>query len=40
MDFTVKTVPARLAALTAAPWAEMAGLRQSISARIRKEIGI
>jgi bifunctional non-homologous end joining protein LigD len=38
--FTVATVPARLAALAADPWAEMGGLRQSISARVRQHIGI
>ena len=38
--FTVKTVPDRLAKLKADPWAEVAKLRQSISARVRKEIGI
>jgi bifunctional non-homologous end joining protein LigD len=38
--FTVLTVPARLAKLKSDPWAEMPNLRQSISARIRKEVGI
>jgi bifunctional non-homologous end joining protein LigD len=38
--FTVKTVPARLAKLKSDPWAEMPKLRQSISARVRREIGI
>ena len=39
-DFTVATVPARLAALAADPWAEIGTLRQSISAKVRKHIGI
>jgi len=38
--FTVLTVPARLAELNSDPWAEMPKLRQSISARVRKEVGI
>jgi bifunctional non-homologous end joining protein LigD len=38
--FTVERVPARLAKLTSDPWAELSKLRQSISARIRKEVGI
>ena len=38
--FTVLTVPARLAKLNTDPWAEMPKLRQSISARVRKEVGI
>jgi bifunctional non-homologous end joining protein LigD len=38
--FTVASVPARLAALPADPWAEIGVLRQSISARVRKHIGI
>jgi bifunctional non-homologous end joining protein LigD len=38
--FTVETVPARLKKLKSDPWAEMAGLRQSIGAKIRKEVGI
>jgi hypothetical protein len=33
-------VPARLAALPADPWAEIGTLRQSISAKVRKHIGI
>ncbi|HTT78091.1 MAG TPA: DNA ligase D, partial [Stellaceae bacterium] len=39
-SFTIATVPARLKRLKADPWADMATLRQSIGARIRKEIGI
>ncbi len=38
--FTVLTVPARLAELTSDPWAELPKLRQSIGARVRREIGI
>jgi bifunctional non-homologous end joining protein LigD len=38
--FTVTTVPPRLAALKSDPWAELPKLRQSISARVRKEVGI
>ena len=38
--FTVATVPDRLAKLKSDPWAELPRLRQSISARVRKEIGI
>jgi bifunctional non-homologous end joining protein LigD len=38
--FTVATVPARLRKIKADPWAEMPKLRQSISARVRREIGI
>jgi bifunctional non-homologous end joining protein LigD len=38
-DFTVATVPQRLAALETDPWAEIGGLRQSISAAVRRRIG-
>jgi bifunctional non-homologous end joining protein LigD len=38
--FTVATIPDRLATLASDPWAEMPKLRQSIGARIRREIGI
>src|SRR4051812_33782473 len=38
--FTVATVPERLAKLTSDPWAEMCGLRQSISAKVRRNAGI
>ena len=38
--FTVATVPARLSKIKADPWAEMVKLRQSIGARVRREIGI
>jgi bifunctional non-homologous end joining protein LigD len=38
--FTLASVPARLAGLEADPWAEMPRLRQTISARVRRELGI
>ena len=38
--FTVTTVPDRLARLKSDPWAEMPQLRQTIAARVRREIGI
>jgi bifunctional non-homologous end joining protein LigD len=38
--FTVATVPERLFRLDSDPWAEMRKLRQSISARMRREAGI
>ncbi len=38
--FTVLTVPDRLARLKSDPWAELPKLRQSIGARIRREVGI
>ncbi|HKS87913.1 MAG TPA: non-homologous end-joining DNA ligase, partial [Stellaceae bacterium] len=39
-EFTVETVPARLAKLKSDPWAEMSKLRQSISPRVRRAAGI
>jgi bifunctional non-homologous end joining protein LigD len=39
-QFTVETVPQRLAALPADPWAEMGGTRQSISAAVRRQVVI
>jgi bifunctional non-homologous end joining protein LigD len=39
-EFTVLSVANRLANLKSDPWAEMTGLRQSISAKVRREIGI
>jgi bifunctional non-homologous end joining protein LigD len=38
--FTVLTVPDRLAKLKADPWAELAKLRQTIGAKVRREVGI
>jgi bifunctional non-homologous end joining protein LigD len=38
--FTVATVPERLAGLESDPWAEMRTLRQSISAKTRRDAGI
>ena len=38
--FTVLTLPGRLARLTSDPWAEMPKLRQSLGAKIRREVGI
>jgi bifunctional non-homologous end joining protein LigD len=38
--FTVETVPDRLATLKSDPWAEMPKLRQSIGAKVRKQVGI
>jgi len=38
--FTVATVPDRLKKLKSDPWEEIGKLRQSIGARVRKEIGI
>ena len=39
-EFTVETVPQRLAALRSEPWAEIGKIRQSISAAVRRQIGI
>jgi len=39
-EFTVKTVPRRLAALPSDPWAQMGKIRQTISAAVRRQIGI
>ena len=38
--FTVATVPKRLAALKADPWAAIGDTRQTVSTRVRKHIGI
>jgi bifunctional non-homologous end joining protein LigD len=38
--FTVLTVPTRLAKLKSDPWADLPKLRQSITARVRREVGI
>jgi bifunctional non-homologous end joining protein LigD len=37
---TVETVPNRVAGLASDPWAEMGAVRQSISAAVRRQIGI
>ena len=37
---TVATLPGRLAKLKSDPWAEMPKLRQTISAKVRKAVGI
>ena len=39
-EFTVETVPQRLAALASDPWAEIGKIRQSISAAVRRQVGI
>ncbi len=39
-EFTVATVPQRLAALSADPWAEIGKIRQTISAAVRRQVGI
>ena len=39
-EFTVETVPQRLAALVRDPWAEIGKIRQSISAAVRRQVGI
>jgi bifunctional non-homologous end joining protein LigD len=38
--FTVLSVPGRLAKLKSDPWADLPTLRQSIGARVRREVGI
>jgi bifunctional non-homologous end joining protein LigD len=39
-EFTVETVPQRLSALSADPWGEIGKVRQSISAAVRRQVGI
>jgi bifunctional non-homologous end joining protein LigD len=39
-NFTVKTVPGRLTALKADPWAEIGKVRQSITAATRRKLGL
>ena len=39
-EFTVETVPQRLSALHADPWAEIGKIRQTISAAVRRQVGI
>jgi bifunctional non-homologous end joining protein LigD len=38
--FTIETVPDRLAALASDPWAEIGKIRQSVSAAVRRRVGI
>ena len=39
-EFTVATVPQRVSALAADPWAEIGKIRQTISAAVRRQVGI
>ena len=39
-EFTVETVPQRLSALPSDPWAEIGKIRQTISAAVRRQVGI
>ena len=39
-EFTVATVPSRLAGLAADPWAEIGDVKQAIPAKVRKHLGI
>ncbi len=39
-EFTVETVPQRLTTLSAAPWAEIGKIRQTVSAAVRRQVGI
>jgi bifunctional non-homologous end joining protein LigD len=39
-EFTVETVPQRLATLRTDPWAEIGKIRQTISAAVRQQVGI
>jgi bifunctional non-homologous end joining protein LigD len=39
-EFTVETVPRRLAALRTDPWAEIGKIRQTVSAAVRRQVGI
>jgi bifunctional non-homologous end joining protein LigD len=39
-EFTVETVPQRLATLSADPWGEIGKIRQSISAAVRRQVVI
>jgi bifunctional non-homologous end joining protein LigD len=39
-EFTVESVPQRLAALPSDPWAEINKIRQTISAAVRRQVGI
>jgi bifunctional non-homologous end joining protein LigD len=39
-EFTVETVPQRLRALSSDPWAEIGKTRQTVSAAVRRQVGI
>jgi bifunctional non-homologous end joining protein LigD len=39
-EFTVETVPQRLATLPTDPWAEIGKIRQTVSAAVRRQVGI
>jgi bifunctional non-homologous end joining protein LigD len=39
-EFTVETVPQRLRAIGADPWAEIGKIRQTISAAVRREVAV
>ena len=39
-EFTVETVPQRLSSLAGDPWAEIGKIRQTISAAVRRQVGI
>jgi len=39
-EFTVESVPQRLPALPGDPWAEIGKIRQTISAAVRRQVGI
>ena len=39
-EFTVETVPQRLAGRSSDPWAEIGKIRQSVSAAVRRQVGI
>ena len=39
-DFTMATVPARLAALKSDPWAEIGTARQTIAADVMRKVGL
>src|SRR5271165_6950337 len=39
-DFTIVTVPQRIAALSSDPWAEIGRLGQSIDTKVRRQVGI
>ena len=39
-EFTVETVPQRLSALPSDPWAKIGKIRQTISATVRRQVGI